>query len=84
LLSKVEANEKLRWFLREILYADTWVLHPYNKVIVGLDVIDSLEFEGFFWQADRVKNHLHRWMRSIACKDPEILDTPREEEDLLA
>jgi hypothetical protein len=79
LLSRDEANEKLRWFLREILYADTWIRHPYNKVIVGLDVIDSLEFEGFFWQADRVRNHLHRWMRSLALQ-PRKADTPREGE----
>lgn len=65
--SKEWANELLRWFLREILYADTWVKHPYNKLIVGYDIVDQLESHGFWWQAERVKNHLHRWMRSISC-----------------
>lgn len=74
-LDKTDANRKLRWFLHEVLYAETWVKHPYNKVIVGYDIIDQLEYAGFWWQAERLKNHLHRWMRSTTCKDPQILDT---------
>jgi len=68
--SRARANEKLRWFLNEILFAETWIHHPYNKILVGYDIIDQLEREGFPWQAERIRNHLHRWMKSISCKDP--------------
>ena len=66
--SKEWANDLLRWFLRDILYKKTWVFHPYNKIIVAYDVIDQLESRGFPWQAERVRNHLHRWMKNISCK----------------
>jgi len=79
--SKEWANDLLRWFLREILYKKTWVHHPYNKIIVAYDVIDQFESRGFVWQAERVRNHLHRWMKNISCtraraRDP--LDQKRE------
>jgi len=56
------ANEKLRWFLREILYSPSWEKHPQNKVILARQIISDLEDHGFWWQAARVENHLHRWM----------------------
>lgn len=65
--SKKWANDLLRWFLREILYKETWVHHPYNKIIVSYDVISQLESFGFVWQAERVRNHLHLWMKKISC-----------------
>lgn len=61
------ANDILRWFLRDILYEKTWVYHPYNKLIVGYDVIDRLEAHGFWWQSARVKNQMHLWMKR-SCK----------------
>ena len=61
------ANDLLRWFLREILYAETWIQHPYNKLIVGYDVIDQLEDKGFWWQSERARNHIHKWMKAISC-----------------
>ena len=62
-LSQDWANEKLRWFLREILYAETWKQHPEYKVVVGRVVAEDLRVHGFSWQADRVLNHLNRWKR---------------------
>ena len=65
--SKDWANHKLRWFLNEVLYADVWIQHPYCKLAVGYEIIDQLESHGFWWQAERIRNHLHRWMSKIAC-----------------
>jgi len=65
IFGKEWANETLRWFLRDILYADTWVL-PHNrkfKVILANVLIERLESYGFGWQADRMRNHVYRWMR---------------------
>jgi hypothetical protein len=59
--SKAWANDLLRWFLREILYAETWKNHPEYKVILGKVIIEDLRSHGYFWQADRVINHLNRW-----------------------
>ena len=73
--SKEWANDLLRWFLNEILYADTWVHHPYNKLIVGYDIIDRLDDYGFWWQSARVKNHLHRWKKNISCTRARARDT---------
>lgn len=64
LCSKLDANDKLRWFLREILYKKTWTQHPEYKVILGKIVAEDLRLHGFSWQADRVLNHLRRWMRA--------------------
>jgi len=77
------ANDLLRWFLKDILYADVWVFHPYNKLIVGYDVIDRLELHGFWWQASRIRNHVHRWMKKISCKEPPqgLLDPSSIEEE---
>jgi len=62
--SKLEANDRLRWFLREILYKKTWTQHPEYKVILGKIVAEDLRLHGFSWQASRLLNHLHLWMRS--------------------
>lgn len=79
--SKEWANDLLRWFLRDILYKKTWVFHPYNKIIVAYDVIDQLESWGFVWQAERVRNHLHRWMKNISCTRARARDLSRSERE---
>jgi hypothetical protein len=67
--SKAWANDLLRYFLRDILYnKECWIRHPYNKILLGYDVIDQLESYGYFWQSSRVKNHIHRWMKSLSCR----------------
>jgi len=73
--SKKWANNLLRWFLREILYSDVWINHPYNKLILGYDIVDRLNSYGFLWQAERVNNHLHRWMKKISCTRAHARDT---------
>jgi len=75
------ANEKLRWFLREILYAETWVKHPQNKVILARILIERLESECFWWQAERLRNHLHRWMKhACTAEGRDTLSIKRERE----
>ena len=75
-----QANETLRWFLNEILYAETWKAHPYYKILIGSDVASRLDEKGFSWQAERLRNHLRRWMKSISCKSPERFDTLSKKE----
>ena len=65
--SKNWANKLLKWFLREVLYSSTWKAHPYYKILIGNDFIDRLEEKGYPWQAERIRNHLHRWMKLISC-----------------
>jgi len=54
----------LKWVLREIIYKKTWTQYPLYKIIVAKLVAEDLRLHGFSWQANRVLNHLHRWMRS--------------------
>lgn len=87
--SKKWANDLLRWFLREILYAPTWENHPSYKIIVAKVIIYDLERAGFPWQRDRVINHLNRWKKKlglkynfrVSCK-AEGLDTPLRREEV--
>jgi len=60
--SKDWANDLLRGFLRDVLYADTWKNHPEYKVIIGKITAEDLLRHGFPWQAERILNHLHKWM----------------------
>ena len=69
------ANDLLRWFLKDILYADCWKAHPYCKLLVSFDVVDQLESSGFWWQASRIRNHVHRWMKKISCCTVTDIDT---------
>jgi len=79
--SKEWANESLRWFLREILYSPTWQGHPYFKILIGEDLAERLVEKGFPWQAERIRNHLHRWLKSIACRSrgPDTLSNGERE-----
>jgi len=76
------ANQKLRWFLSDILYSDTWEKHPENKVLLARVLISRLEDEGYYWQAERLRNHLHRWMASQKClyAKPQLGDTLSDRE----
>lgn len=80
------ANDLLRWFLRDILFSNAWVLHPYNKLIVALDVVDRLEVHGFWWQSERIRNQTRMWMkRSCTAEDRrggDTLDRERREDSL--
>jgi len=60
--SKAWANDLLRGFLRDVLYADTWKNHPEYKVIIAKITAEDLRCHGFPWQAERILNHLHKWM----------------------
>ena len=63
--SEDSANRRLRWFI-EFLKEDTWKDHPYFKIVTAWQIEDILRCAGYGWHADRVKNHLHRWMKSIS------------------
>ena len=79
--SKEWANDLLRWFLREILYADCWNNHPHNKIVLAYVVIDRLNDYGFFWQSARLRNHLHRWKKSCTrARARDTLSKRRERE----
>lgn len=82
--SKEWANDLLRWFLKEILYADCWIRHPYNKILIADEIIDRLNEKGYPWQAARVKNHLHRWMSSISEDPRSIASLAPQSGDTLA
>ena len=85
LWSKEWANDLLRWFLREILFSDTWRRFPYYKIVIGELLIWDLETHGFPWQAERMRNQINRWKAEQAI-DLKVKvsctavggDTPRE------
>jgi hypothetical protein len=71
LYDKAWANDLLRYFIHEIL-GDPWP-RVQNVVIVALEIEDNLRAHGFPWQADRVLNHLYRFMQSC---NAEGVDSP--------
>jgi hypothetical protein len=77
-----EANETLRWFLREILYAEVWKAHPYYKLILGFYLANDLEIHGFWWQSKRLLNHLHRWMKGLSQEERKLCFTRRRREPI--
>jgi len=71
--SKEWANSLLSYFLKEILWNEKcWPYHPESKIVVAREIVWILEAKGFFWQAERVRNHLRLWMkkRFTAAKPP--------------
>ena len=71
--SEDSANRRLRWFI-EFLKEDTWKDHPYFKIVTAWQIEDILRCAGYSWQADRVLNHLHAWMKSISLLEKGRLD----------
>lgn len=71
------ANSKLRWFI-QFLKEDTWKNHPYFKIVTAWQIEDILRCAGYSWQADRVLNHLHVWMKGIKLLDK---DSSQNRED---
>lgn len=76
--SKEWANSLLRY---GILVLKTWWASPTStrlsvvyKIRLVRSFINQLDLEGFWWQRDRLKNHLHRYMASL----PPKADTPSE------
>lgn len=67
--SKAWANEQVSWFCREILYSSTWSAHPFLKVILGVHLAKQLDGLGFWWQAERIRNHIHRWGKTQKEED---------------
>ena len=81
--SKAWANGLLRY---GILVLKVWWRRPAStRLGIGYKIrliesfIGQLENEGFSWQADRLANHLHRYLASLQAKP----DTPpRGEEEV--
>lgn len=71
--SEDSANRRLKWFI-DFLKEDTWTNHPYFKIVTAWNVEDILRCAGYSWHADRVKNHLHRWLKSISLLEKGRLD----------
>jgi len=83
-LDKAWANELLSYSTRQLYDKSTWNLphNIQNKIIVTQCNIDLLESAGFWWQAQRLANHLHRWIRDVykGVYDAEASIPSREEE----
>ena len=82
--SKEWGNRKVSYFTREILYADTWIRFPFYKILVVKSAIKDLEFYGLWWQAERLRNHLHRWMKKQGLEFTTLkasISSDKEEED---
>lgn len=66
--SEDSANRRLKWFIA-FLKEDTWKNQPYFKIVTAWQIEDILRCAGYSWQADRVLNHLHAWMKGIKLLD---------------
>ncbi len=84
--TKERANDLLRWFLREILYSDTWKRRPHYKIILGQVIAEELFSYGFKWQGNRVLNHIHKFKLKqkisldVSCRIRKDPDTPLRKE----
>jgi hypothetical protein len=64
-----QANRSLCWFIDYVLKDP--LTNPYHARIIGEDLARRLRRAGFWWQADRILNHLHRFEQSLQPKaDP--------------
>jgi hypothetical protein len=64
MLSRSDANEKLR-FAIALLKGESWSYHhQFNKVIVVEEQIRMLSEAGFWWQAKVLRHHLNLWKAS--------------------
>jgi len=75
------ANELLRYGIHVL---KTWWIKPSspkNSVLVKKRLveifIERLDHEGYWWQATRLRNHLHKFLH--ACRN--MHDTPPREEE---
>lgn len=69
------ANDLLRWAISLLKDDSTWKDRPTYKLILIRSVVADLRFYGFKWQAVRLLNQLHLWMKkqktldvSVSCK----------------
>lgn len=69
------ANDTLRYAIHDIINDPGWNKHPENVVILCRDLMSFLESHGFWWQSERIKNHLHLWMkkRRFTSKDDTLV-----------
>jgi len=80
-LSKEWANDLLRYGINVL---EKWWVSPtshknsvtYKILIVG-GFIGQLERAGFWWQAKRLANHLHRFMAGVAVTSTSSLYSQR-------
>ena len=81
-MDKAWANETLRFGIR-VLKGDVIKCRDDNALLETVLLIkESLETFGYWWQAKRLDNHIHRWQRDRAALARESLqpkaDSPRE------
>jgi len=85
-LSKAWANELLRYGIKVL--REWWIKpnSPKNAVVVKKRLvaifISHLEQAGYWWQARRLRNHLHRYLQSC-CSSSDTPPREEEEEDFM-
>jgi hypothetical protein len=65
-MTKEEANRSLCWFIDYVLKDPLTV--PWHARVIGEDLAARVRAAGFWWQADRILNHLHRFQKSLQPK----------------
>jgi hypothetical protein len=64
-----QANRSLCWFIDYVLKDP--LTNPYHARVIGRDLASRVRAAGFWWQADRIENHLNRYLKSLQLKaDP--------------
>jgi len=82
-LSKAWANELLRYGIKVL--KEWWIKpnSPKNSVVVKKRLVEifisHLEQEGYWWQARRLRNHLHRYLQSCANSSDALSERERRE-----
>jgi hypothetical protein len=71
-MTKEEANRSLCWFIDYVLRDP--LVNPLHARLIGQDLANRVRVAGYWWQADRIENHLHRFLKSLQPK----ADPPRE------
>jgi predicted alpha-1,6-mannanase (GH76 family) len=67
--SKDWANEQLRRFIR-VLKSDIGHSNARNLCTLARETEEDLRSAGFWWQADRVSNHLNSYLRDCQGQRP--------------
>jgi hypothetical protein len=76
MLDKNWANRVLSYNVNLLYDRKTWDLphNKFNKIIVVRSSIDLLETAGYWWQAETLASHLHRFLKSFTA--PSISEAP--------
>lgn len=81
--SKAWANDVLRFGI-DLLKAESWKNYPFYKIVVIRVLLGDLRRFGYWWQEERLKNHLNLWKKGqkidfsvkVSVHKPEGFDAP--------